>query len=358
MFEIRQWGNDFKGNHPVQVREVQADDWALDPDTFTPVSQPTPPDLSYLTTVSDIAGLDATSGDSVRAMLADGTVVARILVTWTQHSQAYVRETGRIELRWKRASATAWIEEPAMPGSATSAYLLPVADGELYIVQVRAVNGRGAFCKWAQVLEAAAPVTGAQGSAGLVLVAHGVANALLVRGRTVTKVGGTSGWDAAVRSEVPIIGGCEVSFKSAGTGVMLALNVDATADADYSGLDYALYVENSSNAQIYESNTLAVSTIAAAIGDVWTIRYTGAAVEYRRNGTLVRVVKAAIGKVFYLDSSFATPGTSAAEQIDFRPIAAKSVEYRASSFGADAGPHCRAGSSRACGTWTAATSCR
>lgn len=333
VFEIRRWGHDFKGNHPVQVREVQADDWALDPDTFTPVSQPAPPDLSYLTTVSDIAGLDATSGDTVRAMLADGTVIARILVTWTLHSQAYVRETGRIEVRWKRASATAWIEEPALPGSATSIYLLPVADGELYIIQVRAVNGRGAYCKWAQVLEAAAAVTGAQGSAGLVLVPHGVAGALLVRGRTVTKIGGTSGWDAAVRSEVPITGGCEVSFKSKSGGVMVGLNTDPTTDASYTSLDYAVYIETGSNAQIWESNTAAVSTIAAAIGDVWTIRYTGAAVEYRRNGTLVRVVKAAIAKVFSLDSSFATPGSSAVEQLDFRPLASKSVEYRASSLG-------------------------
>lgn len=336
VFEIRRWGNDFKGNHPVQVREVEANDWTLDPNTYNPVSQPTPPDLSYLLVVSDIAGLDATSGDTERAVLHDGTVINRIKVTWTQHAQAYVRETGRIEVRWKRGSATSWVDEPALPGSATTAYLLPVADGELYIVQVRAVNGRGAYCKWAQVLEVAANVTGAQGSAGLVLVAHGVANALLVRGRTVLKTGGTAAWDAAVRSETAITGGCEVSFRSIAGGVMVGLNTDAATDGGYTGIDYAVYIENSSNAQIYESGSLVVTTIAAAFGDAWSVRYTGAAVEYRRNGSLVRVVKAAIGKVFYLDSSFYTPGLSAVEQLQFVPLAAKAVEYKASSYGSSA----------------------
>lgn len=308
VFEVRQWGNDFGGRYPVGLREVKASTWTLDAAKFTPVSQPAAPDLSYLFNVSPLTSLAVASGTTHRQVLGDGTVIARLRATWDLHAQAYVRETGTIELRWKRAGAAAWINEAPMPGDSTAAYLFPASEGELYLVEGRALNGRGNWSEWKPAVHQAQAITGSQAQADLVLVAHGTTAALLVRGNTVKRITATGSWDAGVHSKAPLRGACAIGFSCASPSFMVGLNTDPTTDASYTSIDYAWFCENSGNSQIYESGSLKVATVAHAAGDAYRIIYTGSAVQYWQNATLVREVTAPANVVFYLDSSFITVG--------------------------------------------------
>jgi len=321
VFEVRQWQNRFNGKYPVQLLETKSSTFVLDPDKYTPVTQPTPPNLSYLFNVADVANVQAFSGTAERQILPDGTVLARIRLTWDAHSQDYVQQTGRIEVRWKRAAATAWIDEAPLAGSATSTYLYPVVDNEIYLIEVRAVNGRDNWSNWKPVLHQAQAVVGRDSQANTVFVAHGAAG-MLIQGDSVKKNTGTNGpWDAGVYSKAPIAGGCEAScvVPSVTTnGYMLGLNTDPTTDANYTSLDFALYAA-SSTLEIYESGSQKASGLALAAGDVLRIVYDNVSIKYYRNNTLLRQLGMPSGLSFYLDTSFSSLGGEM-RNIQFRPL--------------------------------------
>jgi hypothetical protein len=116
-FEVRRRVNQWNGCYPLELREVKASTWALDAEKYTPINPVTPPDNTDLWQVAIVAGLNMVSGTNELLRQDDGTVITRGRVTWTLHSQQYVREGGRIELRYRRAGQTTWIMVPPVMGS-------------------------------------------------------------------------------------------------------------------------------------------------------------------------------------------------------------------------------------------------
>lgn len=148
-WEVRGRTNQFNGRYRLKLLQTRSASWALDPDRFTPIEQPVPPDTSYLWDVAELASFDAQVAPTTK--LPDGTVVLRIRCTWALHSQAYVRTSGKIELRWRDVSSSAWAGPVLVQGDAVSADITMGGQAKgRYVVQARAVNGLPAYSEWVQ----------------------------------------------------------------------------------------------------------------------------------------------------------------------------------------------------------------
>jgi hypothetical protein len=152
---------------------------------------------------------------------------------------------------------------------------------------------------------------------GATLVARG--NCAVV-GDSIFKSGGASAWDSDCYSIEAFSAGCELRFRSAvttGVGYMIGLNSDPTTDQSYTSLDHAWYQHETGNQwYLYESGAVAGGPFGAiSASDVPMITYDGIVVRYFLNGVVKREVQNP-GKVFFLDSSFLTPG-AAVERVYF-----------------------------------------
>jgi hypothetical protein len=146
-FEVVDRGNAFNGKYWLRLVEMRSSDYALDPDRFTPVDQPVPPDNSYLWNVDELSAFEATV--NVPTRLPDGTVVLVIHCSWDLHGQAYVRQSGRIEIRWRKIDGDAWSGPVEVDGDETAADInLGAYDNSRYVVQARARNGLPAWSEW------------------------------------------------------------------------------------------------------------------------------------------------------------------------------------------------------------------
>lgn len=123
-----------------------------------------------------------------------------------------------------------------------------------------------------------------------------------------------TGWNAQVYSTESYVGGAFVSFKpelnaSAGYGgIMIGLNTDPTA-ADWTTLDYAIYLQSGSGVvEVAESGNL--TTIGTYVStDTFAVHYDGANVRYYKNGVVLRTVVAPPGLRVFLDSAMSSTTT-------------------------------------------------
>lgn len=157
-FEVLGKVDHWDGTFELTLAEIRPQTWALDPDRFTPIDPVVPSDASYLWNVAPVAGLAVTI--SPAQVLGDGTGPARIEITWDEHSQPYIRQGGRIELRWRRIGLGDWSGIPDVAGSATGTMFSAslAADG-IYEFQARARNSVGAVSAWSSVIESASGTT-------------------------------------------------------------------------------------------------------------------------------------------------------------------------------------------------------
>lgn len=145
-FEILDRVDNWDGTFDLVLSEIRPNTYALDPDTFTPTDPVPIPDTSYLWNVSSITGFVALPQKP--QALADGTAVTRVDMAWDLHPQPYVRQGGRIELRF-RAPDGEWIGIAPVGGdSVGTSFTAALIDGKYYQFQARAVNGVGAASNW------------------------------------------------------------------------------------------------------------------------------------------------------------------------------------------------------------------
>ncbi|MGG4604294.1 DUF1983 domain-containing protein [Paenalcaligenes sp. Me131] len=145
-FQIVNRVDNWDGTFSLTIQEIRANVWSLDPDTFLPTDPAPVPDTSYLWNVAPITNFIV--GAQQPQSLADGTAVIRIDLTWDLHSQPYVREGGRIEVRYRIPSGD-WISVPPALGSETgTSFTAALENGLEYQFQARAVNGVGAASNW------------------------------------------------------------------------------------------------------------------------------------------------------------------------------------------------------------------
>jgi len=102
--------------------------------------------LPNWTNVGGILSLTLAAGSTELILAGDGTIVARIKASWTASVDAFVT---KYEIRWKRnvdlgfgASITLGAEQGPV------FYISPVVDGDIYVVEVRALSLIGATSGW------------------------------------------------------------------------------------------------------------------------------------------------------------------------------------------------------------------
>jgi hypothetical protein len=132
----------------------------------------------------------------------------------------------------------------------------------------------------------------------------------VLAGNKLIKIAGGTGWNASVHSTESFKGGAAVSFViDTAASFMVGLNTDPTADADYTSLDFAIYIAGPTTLQVYESGSLAYSNGGATnnVGDVYTVTYNGKSVVYSRNGVAFYINNAPTPNLtLFVDSSFYT----------------------------------------------------
>lgn len=103
--------------------------------------------------INSISGLSCESGADALLIQQDGTIISRILATWSQSDNPYVNANGQIELQWQKEGSDTWQTVNAR-GDETSAYLSPVEDGAVYTVRIRAsIPSMGTRSDWTYVLD-------------------------------------------------------------------------------------------------------------------------------------------------------------------------------------------------------------
>lgn len=91
------------------------------------------------------ATLTLASGNAGLQTLADGTVIANVLVTWPATDNIYVQEGGWIETDWKLDTDTDWQAGAREPGDSTSTLLGPMVEDSLILVRTRFVSSLPKF---------------------------------------------------------------------------------------------------------------------------------------------------------------------------------------------------------------------
>ena len=88
--------------------------------------------------VADVGTLTIASGTAELMRQADGTVVSRMRVTWTQVADAAVVQNGQIEVQYRKSDETGAWTSIVVPGNETQCITSEVEDGIIYIVRARA----------------------------------------------------------------------------------------------------------------------------------------------------------------------------------------------------------------------------
>ncbi|AOZ10355.1 hypothetical protein BKK80_32735 [Cupriavidus malaysiensis] len=93
--------------------------------------------------VEPVGQIRLESGSEQLVLSQTGVVTSRVRVIWPAAQDAQLRQSGRVELQYKRADAQDWTSLAPLAATATSGYLMPVEDGAPYVVRARYVSGIG-----------------------------------------------------------------------------------------------------------------------------------------------------------------------------------------------------------------------
>lgn len=334
VFEIRSRKYDgFTVEYGMQELASTVFDWAFGEATVysaaAATSLPNP-----FATPSVLTSVTVLSGATYAKFLSDGTIIPRAFVQWTQSTDVFVRQGGRIEIEFKLDNVADYQRMPPVAGDSVSAYVEPLAANRITLIRVRAVNAVGRVGPWATVAHTPTPITGVNSQSGVTLLTKGTG--MVVNGNTIVKGSGTAAWNAGVFSKNSLTGGCIATcIAPDATGQwMFGLSIDPSAGSSYTTIDYALY-HATSTLEIYELSTQKASGLTFNAGDLLEVEYNGACVEYRRNGTSLRIVAAPLGLTLSFDSSFNTL-LSEARAVSFLPVTPVPAQYSVSTFGSSA----------------------
>jgi hypothetical protein len=150
VFEVveREWDPSRGLVYTLQETAAAVYDWAygeattydLAPNTALP-NPYTKPGLISITS--------AVSGTNELIGMADGTVVTRVLLTWTQSSDVFVVQGGTIQIQYSRPlDPGLWTSVPNVSGADTSTYIVGAPDGVQIVIRIRAVNSSGRIGAW------------------------------------------------------------------------------------------------------------------------------------------------------------------------------------------------------------------
>lgn len=134
------------------LRETAAGVWDWNHGDATAVDLTPNTDLpSPHTKPAALAALAVESGTDHLVVAGDGTVITRARVSWTQSTDVFVVEGGKIVVQWREAADADWQDVGPVPGAADSAFIAMLTDGVPIIVRVKPVNVLGRSGDWSVI---------------------------------------------------------------------------------------------------------------------------------------------------------------------------------------------------------------
>lgn len=216
--------------------------------------------------VEQITGVAITSGSSIEL---DKSILSRTTVTWTAATTQQVRQSGSIEVQYRRGGEAApsgdW-PSVVVPGNATSATIVGLGQGLHYVFRVRARTTLGARGDWS-VLEIGQVATVPQVDTG------GIAADAVAPIATAVQVGSTN----VYLTDVTI---ASTSIDSQGYPIYVSFSVDCSGG--YSGDKATFYVKV--NGTTSYTKEITATRDGSQIGNPWSI-----------DGALVQTVIASPG---------------------------------------------------------------
>jgi hypothetical protein len=154
--------------------------------------------------------------------------------------------------------------------------------------------------------------------AGVSFIASANAN---YNGGIIRKISGTAAWDAQAYS-TNYYTTCQITGKarSLTQNAMFGLNNDPTLDANFTGINYAWYI-NAGVPRIYENGTLVSTHGTLNLNTVLTVIYDGSNIAYLKDGVEVRRIAASTGLTLYADTSLNNVEVNGGIVIDYGPYA-------------------------------------
>ena len=157
LFEVTNWkfrveglGFDNQNAAPtlvvdMELRETAAGvwDWSSGEETVVDLAPNT-----NIPSFRNIADPTALSVNSDVVLQSDGTIVSRLLATWTAPLDGFVLNGGSIVINYKLASDSVWSSAGTVEGDAVSAQITAVNPGATYQVRIRSQNPENAFGAW------------------------------------------------------------------------------------------------------------------------------------------------------------------------------------------------------------------
>lgn len=154
-FEIRDFSLEIGTGGMISVRVTMvetaeliytwttADQLAVDPAPNTNF-----PKYSDIDPVSNVV---LESGTQHLYTRTDGTIFARLKVSWDESPSEFVQRGGSYEIQLKRSGDSTFVPASIVSSETTNVYILDVKDGEQYDVRVRAVSAGGVGSAWVTV---------------------------------------------------------------------------------------------------------------------------------------------------------------------------------------------------------------
>ena len=90
--------------------------------------------------VSPLTGLALDSSEAQLLRGRNGRIVTRIKVSWDPIADVFVKDSGKIEIQYKKTTASVWDDATPVSGNATVGYIFDVDDRDSYNVRIRAIN--------------------------------------------------------------------------------------------------------------------------------------------------------------------------------------------------------------------------
>jgi len=105
-------------------------------------------DLPSPATISAPTGLAAASGTAHLLKLADGSIITRMLATFTPPTNIFYHHA---EVQFQKSGDTQWAGATDVPAGQGAAYCSPVEDGATYAIRVRSINSFGVASDWVSI---------------------------------------------------------------------------------------------------------------------------------------------------------------------------------------------------------------
>ncbi|MDR3454198.1 MAG: hypothetical protein P4L96_15630, partial [Rhodoferax sp.] len=138
---------------PVQETDPSVYEWTA-AEELTPYDVPALPGARPYVPLPP-TGVTLTDNTTTTVLQSDGSVMPRMLVSWTAPTDTYVNNGGSIQVQWQDYFAVfrggAWIDVGTFSGQATNCYIDSVSSVETVNVRVRSLWADGTPGAWVQV---------------------------------------------------------------------------------------------------------------------------------------------------------------------------------------------------------------